>query len=674
MTVETFFANFGHLADAPNGVQKLRELILQLAVQGKLVPQDPNDEPASVLLERIDCHKKELLAKKVIRKSATLFPKEEAPAVYPLPLQWEWALLGRISTLLVDGSHNPPPKRPDGIPMLSGQNVENNSINFRASRYITEEDYLIERERNPIQAGDVFLTIVGTIGRSAVVPEQMPKCALQRSIAQLRTGIFPYYLSFYLQSVIAHEYFYSHAKGTAQKGIYLNKVSLLPVPLPPFEEQKRIVAKVDQLMALCNELEARQQKQQQVRVRLNNAALDALLTAREPDEFADHWQRICNNFDLIYDHPETIAKLRAAILQLAVQGKLVPQDPNDEPASVLLERIKAEKERLVKEGKIKKQKPLPEIDESLAPFEIPAGWAWARFPEVGEFGRGKSKHRPRNDPSLYSGGKYPMVQTGDVARANGEVRTYTALYNDAGLAQSRLWPKGTMCITIAANIADSAVLGFDACFPDSVVGLIASQEIGDVRYFEYFIRTAKERLMDFAPSTAQKNINLGILETVYIPLPPLAEMKRIVAKVDQLMSLCDKLEAKLNQAQQHSEKLMEATVRQLLEPSAPPKPQTNGVTLVSDASSPGQQVRHAYQLAPDIAEPLAAEAVVDYGGSVPEAILAVMQSGQAYSRADILAATGIREADWVWAIKQLKEQGRVVQKGERRGARYVKAD
>jgi type I restriction enzyme S subunit len=423
-------------------------------------------------------------------------------------------------------------------------------------------------------------------------------------------------------------------------------------------------------MALCNELEARQQKQQQGRVRLNNSALDALLTAREPDEFADHWQRISTNFDLLYDHPETIAKLRAAILQLAVQGKLVPQDPNDEPASVLLERIKAEKERLVKEGKLKKQKPLPIINEDLAPFTLPNGWSWASFPNVGEFGRGKSKHRPRNDRSLYVGGTYPMVQTGDVARANGEIKTYTALYNDVGLAQSRLWPKGTMCITIAANIADSSILGFDACFPDSVVGLIVSKQISNVRYFEYFMRTAKEHLMDFAPSTAQKNINLGILETVLIPLPPLAEIDRIVAKADQLMALCDELEAKLNQAQQHSEKLMEATVRQLLGTSTPQKPHTSRAPAAPAASKSVRPPRHAYQPAPAIAEPIAAETAVVYGGSVPETILAAMQPGQEYSRAAILAATSIREADWMWAIKQLKEQRRVAQTGEKRGARY----
>ena len=168
-----------------------------------------------------------------------------------------------------------------------------------------------------------------------------------------------------------------------------------------------------------------------------------------------------------------------------------------------------------------------------------------------------------------------------------------------------------------------------------------------------------------------KNVSRKQILELPVHHPPFEEQKRIVAKVDQLMALCDELEAKLNQAQQHSEKLMEATVRQLLGTSAPQKPHTARVPTTPAVSKPTRQPRHAYQPAPATAEPLAAEAAADYSGSIPDAILAAMQPGQEYSRADILAATGIREADWMWAIKQLKEQGRVVQMGEKRGARYL---
>ena len=135
------------------------------------------------------------------------------------------------------------------------------------------------------------------------------------------------------------------------------------------------------------------------------------------------------------------------------------------------------------------------------------------------------------------------------ARSGGIIKTYTALYNDIGLAQSRKWPKDTLCITIAANIADSGILSFDACFPDSVVGFIPSSYLPSVNYFEYFLRTAKKHLESFAPATAQKNINLGILEQVMIPLPPVEEQHRIVTKVDELMTLCDTIKTKPQTAQ-----------------------------------------------------------------------------------------------------------------------------
>jgi type I restriction enzyme, S subunit len=262
-----------------------------------------------------------------------------------------------------------------------------------------------------------------------------------------------------------------------------------------------------------------------------------------------------DNFDVIAAAPNGVKKLRELILQLAVRGKLVPQDPADEPAGKLLERIsKPEKLKVF-------------LEQAAAPYELPKQWAWARFPEIGEFGRGKSKHRPRNDPSLYHDGGYPFVQTGDVARANAYIATYTSLYNEAGLAQSKLWKKGTLCITIAANIADTAILKFDACFPDSVVGFVPYDEISNVQYFMYFMRTAKEHLLDYAPSTAQKNINLGILEELLIPLPPVEEMSRIVAKVDELMQLCDTLETQQQQNRSHLTQMQKSAIGQLL--SAP---------------------------------------------------------------------------------------------------------
>lgn len=216
-----------------------------------------------------------------------------------------------------------------------------------------------------------------------------------------------------------------------------------------------------------------------------------------------------------------------------MQGRLVPQDPNDETAEEALNRVGNKPSKKIT------------LDKDLKTHLIPENWTWCSLEHVGELNRGKSKHRPRNDPKLYAGGTVPLVQTGDVSRSNGVVTTYTALYNNVGVAQSRVWPKGTLCITIAANIAGSGLLSFDACFPDSVVGFIPSPLLGLAAYFEFVIRVFSDTLDRNASSTAQKNINLKVLRSVPIPLPPLSEQKRIVSKVNDFMTICDRLEEAL---------------------------------------------------------------------------------------------------------------------------------
>jgi type I restriction enzyme S subunit len=274
------------------------------------------------------------------------------------------------------------------------------------------------------------------------------------------------------------------------------------------------------------------------------------------------WSRVAAHFDLLLDRPEAVDALERAIGHMAVRGLLVPQDPADPPAKALLAELQAKKAQLIAEGKVKREKDLPVIRDEDAPFALPDGWAWARFPELGEFGRGKSKHRPRNDPTLFSPGVYPLIQTGDVARADRVIERFNAQYSESGLAQSRLWPAGTLCITIAANIADSAILGFDACFPDSVVGFVPVEELVDARYVLTFIETAKDDLTAFAPSTAQKNINLEILNNVLIPVPPRNEMLRIVARVEELRNLCGSLRARLTARQTCQARFAEAVVGQ----------------------------------------------------------------------------------------------------------------
>lgn len=575
-TAELLEKHFDTAFAAPNGIKKLRELILALAMQGKLVPQDPNDQPASELLQEIEAEKQRLVKEGQIKKPKPLLPVTEEEKPYSLPPGWRWVRLGNISTKLTDGSHNPPRDAGSGIPMLSSQNVANEQIDFNnPSRYVSQKDFDLENKRTAIEAGDVLLTIVASLGRSAVVPEDAPKFVLQRSVAVVRTDIVPYFLCKLFLSPICTDYYDAHAKGTAQRGIYLGKLGEMPIPLPPLVEQQRIIAKIDELMARCDELEKLRIAQQGAHLTVHAAAIKQLLNIAKPDQHQRAQAFLAEHFGELYSVKENVAELRKAILQLAVMGKLVPQDPNDQPVSELLKEIEVEKQRQVKEGKIKKPKPLPPINLEEVPYAPPQGWDWVRLGSVGSFERGKSKHRPRNDKRLFDGGTYPFVQTGDVSRAKktkDQILTCGGFYNDFGLQQSRLWEKKTLCITIAANIAETGFLGMDACIPDSVVAFISIDPTLS-KFVKVFIDVAKDDLARFAPSTAQKNINLEIINELVFPLSPLSEQRRIVAKVDQLIDLCDSLDQQIDAATSKQAELLNALIDTQSQEKVTNKPQ-----------------------------------------------------------------------------------------------------
>jgi type I restriction enzyme S subunit len=249
-----------------------------------------------------------------------------------------------------------------------------------------------------------------------------------------------------------------------------------------------------------------------------------------------------------------------------------------EPASELLGRILKERRERWEEDQLtayeKKGKKPPKnwrskYKESAGPDAndlpmLPEGWCWASLPQIGWFDRGRSRHRPRNAPHLY-GGPYPFIQTGDVRHAETFIRDYKQTYSEAGLQQSRLWPAGTLCITIAANIAETGILSFDACFPDSVVGFLASPEHISTRFVEIYLRTIRERLEAYAPATAQKNINIETLKQVAIALPPLAEQEQVVAEVDRRLSIVQEVEADVEADLKRASRLRQTILKRAFE-------------------------------------------------------------------------------------------------------------
>jgi len=555
------------------GIKKLRELILELAVRGKLVPQDPNDEPASVLLERIAEEKAQLIADKTIKKQKSLPEITEKNKQFEVPEGWDWCYLQDVSTYIQRGK-GPKYDENGSVKVISQKCVQWSGFILEPARFISDESLGKYQEERFLQSRDLLWnsTGTGTAGRINLLENvETKKLVADSHVTVIRTICID--AAFIKNFITAPGVQYRIEPGnenslvsgtTNQVELNTSSVMSLEIPIPPLAEQHRIVAKVDELMTLCDELEQQTEQSLSAHQTLVEVLLATLINSKNADDFSADWQRISDHFDVLFTTEASIDQLKQIILQLAVMGKLVPQNPSDEPASKLLEKIAEEKAQLIKDKKIKKQKPLPKITDEEKPFELPNDWEWCRLPDLGELARGKSKHRPRNDPNLYMNGTIPLVQTGDVARSSGIIETYTALYNETGLAQSHLWPKGTLCITIAANIADTAILGFDACFPDSVVGYTPFESRIPTKYFDYFIRTAKANLEKFAPSTAQKNINLEILSQVLVPCPPLNEFVKIVDRIDSLLALCDQLKTRLADAQTTQLHLADAVVKNAL--------------------------------------------------------------------------------------------------------------
>lgn len=546
------------------GIKKLRELILELAVRGKLVEQDPSDEPASVLLDRIAKEKARLVKEGKIKKPKKLPEIAEEEKPFELPWNWSWVRLGNISQI------NPRNGADDDLeasfipmPLISslyngehGQELRPWKEMKKGYTHIADGDIAIAKItpcfenskaaifnnlKNGIGAGTTELHVARPFGNT----------------------LNPCYVLLCLKSPRFLSNGERKMTGSAgQKRVPKDFFAGEPLPFAPLPEQHRIVEKVDELMALCDRLEQQVGDQLEAHKVLVDTLLEALVRSADTAELADNWARVAEHFDTLFTTEASIEKLKQTILQLAVMGRLVEQDARDEPADNLLGQLAKVKQELIAQGLLKKERKSQPVDSKDAPYEIPGSWSWCKLTDIGELARGKSKHRPRNDPSLYQEGTVPLIQTGDVARASPWITTFSARYNQRGVEQSRLWRPGTLCITIAANIGDTGLLSFDASFPDSVVGFTPFWSDIPPEYFEYFLRTAKQHLEDFAPSTAQKNINLEVLQKLLVPLPPVPEMKRIVQKVDELMSLCDRLKARLSKAGETRSQLAEAVVDQ----------------------------------------------------------------------------------------------------------------
>ena len=483
--------------------QQLKNAILQMAVQGKLVPQDPNDEPASVLLERIRAEKQALIkAGKIKKTKETPIASEEVP--FEIPESWEWARVKKLTELYNGKAFKPSDWSERGLPIVRIQNLNNANSPYNYYDKPVEEDYRL-------YGGELLFAWSGTPGTSfGAHIWKKTDAVLNQHIFKLKFNeeyLYKKYFMYALNQRVLTLIGLAHGSSGLQhvtKGVFESTL----IPIPPLAEQKRIVAKIEELLPFIAQYE---------RAESELSALNA-------------------------SFPEMLKK---AILQEAVQGRLVPQDPNDEPASVLLERIRAEKQALVKAGKIKKEKPLASITEDEIPFEIPESWEWSSINELFFVTKlaGFEYTKYFKKDNIHANNPVHIVRAKNVKMGQFIENEDEAITDDLSvlLNRSALTKDCLLMTFIGAGIGDTCLYHSDKrhhLAPN--VAKIEPQTSGILlQYYLIWLMSpeGQKSIEKIKKSTAQSSLSMETIRSIRVAVPPFAEQNRIVAKIEEIMPI-----------------------------------------------------------------------------------------------------------------------------------------
>jgi type I restriction enzyme S subunit len=537
------------------GVKKLRELILELAVRGKLVPQDPNDEPASELLKKIEVEKAQLLKEGKIKKQKPSSPIGDEEQPFELPVGWEFVRLSEIG-------HDWGQKTPDSEFTYIDVGAINKELGFVSEPNILTASDAPSRARKIVKKGTViYSTVRPYLLNIAVINEvfdPVPIASTAFAIVHPFKGVLASFIYRYLRSLTFIKYVEGHQMGIAYPAINDKQFFSGVLPLPPEEEQHRIVAKVDELMALCDQLEAQTEASIDAHKTLVEVLLATLTNAKDTDELNDNWQTISQHFDVLFTTQASIDQLKQTILQLAVMGKLVKQDPNDEPASKLLERIATEKQQLIKDKKYQKSSKLkPKINS----VKYPINWVEVQTGEVCP-----SIVPNRDRPKSFTG-KIPWVTLPSFPKSSWYLRNDDVelglTSDEIKLYSARLIPKNSVLMSCVGRFGLTAINLEPVSSNQQVHAFIVLDGLIP-EYLSIVIQTAGRALESASTTTTIPYLNKTNCESIQFGLPPIAEQHRIVSKVDDLMALCDSLKARLNLAQTIQLNLTDAIVEQAL--------------------------------------------------------------------------------------------------------------
>ncbi|WP_440493417.1 restriction endonuclease subunit S [Serratia sarumanii] len=530
------------------GIKKLRELILELAVRGKLVAQDPNDEPASELLKRIAAEKAELVKQGKIKKQKPLPEISEDEKPFELPGGWEWVRLGELFNSIASGG-TPSKSNPDfwngDIPWASVKDLGKEKYIAKTQDYISHQG--LDAGSKLADEGDILICTRMGLGKIGIASCPVAFNQDLKSV-KLTSGVS---LDFFFNT-------YSTVKikgtGTTVEGIKQEQLLNYVIGLPSGNEQHQIVEKVDELMSLCDQLEQQSLTSLDAHQQLVETLLATLTDSPNAEVLAENWARISQHFDTLFTTEASIDALKQTILQLAVMGKLVPQDPNDEPASELLKHIEQEKAQLVKEGKIKKQKPLPPVSDEEKPFELPKGWEWCRLGSLFNFQNGyafKSEWFSNNGIRLV---RNTNISHGNI-NWNDSVNIPLSMFSEFEGFSLNL---GDVLISLDRPIINTGLkYAFvrECDLPCLLLQRVAKfNSVGNVirggflsKWLEsnYFINS-----IDPGRSNGVPHISTKQLEMTLFPLLSQREQDKIILLTDKLIQLCVDFKSRLQSAQQ----------------------------------------------------------------------------------------------------------------------------
>ncbi|QHH97998.1 restriction endonuclease subunit S [Acinetobacter dispersus] len=519
--------------DSIYGIQKLRELILDLAVVGKLTKQNFNDSNVeSALKDTLNIKSLKLSSKKTKnRKNINLDLSNNN-----IPLNWRQTYLENLVEVLNGRAYKKNELLEAGTPVLRVGNLFTSDHWYYSDLQLEDDKYC--------DNGDLLFAWSASFGPV---------------IWQGSKVIYHYHiwkLNFFSETAIHKQYLYLYllqqtkSIKNAGHGVMLvhltkEKMEKLVINVPPLEEQQRIVAKVDELMQLCDQLEQQQNLSSEAHDQLVDTLLNVLINSSDDDEFQQNWQHISNNFDLLITSEYSIGQLKQTILQLAVMGRLVKQDSNDEPASELLEQIAEEKSKLVKEGKIKKSKPLPEITDDEKPFELPSGWIYTKIADL---------CRPISSGSTPSADKFtqlgiPFLKVYNIRDQKIDF-SYKEQFIDneihkGKLSRSRLYPNDVVMNIVGPPLGKIAIIPDDYpewnCNQAIVFFGVLIPDISEYLY-TYLCEGSFLNQIELIGTAGQDNISVTKSQNIVMPLPPLNEQKRIVKKVNQLFSIIEHLQ------------------------------------------------------------------------------------------------------------------------------------